>query len=165
MKLCPMHFCKLFLSIVVVIGLGSCKREIPSEDVETIFKAQTTVIKKSLIDAFWSASDKTLRENTALRGQSSNVEDFKKEHVCDVFSDEVIDGKRIVKFHITIPSIKGAFYEFTFEEVGDKWRSIDGRTRVGNQEFNYFEGRFLGKKSLKPYLDAELIKLGVPVVE
>lgn len=152
----------VFLALFICL-LSSCKStdSKPSISSEDAIKS----IQEKLIQAFWRASDKTLRENTVLSGHQSKEDAFIKEHVCSIHSAEKIAETEDYKviYRITIPEIKHAFYEFTFTGNRDQWQIIDGRTKIQDKEYNYIEGKFLGSKSLEPYLKNELIELGAPM--
>ncbi len=151
------------LVILISTVLLSCKQT-ESKPLMTS-KSAILSIQEKLIPAFWRASDKSLRENTPLSGHQSKEAAFISEHVCSIYTTEKLVNSKDYKivYRITIPEIKYAFYEFTFIGNHDQWEVIDGRTKIQNKEYNYFEGKFLASKSLKPYLVEELKKSGAPM--
>ncbi len=159
---------KLSALCSVLLGLVACsdtkEKEVTVEKVdqaEAKVKASLAPIEKHLIRAFWMASDETLRENSPLNGHGQKVDAFIAEHRIALHEFKAIEGGVYeATFRVTIPEVKNAFYEFVFRGYVNGWESFDARTKMMNGkelfEKNYFAGKFLAGKDLKPYLDKHL---------
>lgn len=152
---------KAILSIFAIpLFLTSCGEKESSKQMQSTevlgTKQSLQPIESILIEAFWRATDETMRENLKMQGQTSKLEEFLAEHQVGIYSYQPSIDPQIpsaATLHITIPEVKGAYYGFDLEYTASKWQIVDAYTQVGDKHFNYYKGKFLGKKSLQPYLE------------